>query len=65
MNWRFRTSFFGKLILQVERAPKEWEDATTVDLKHYYEDQARLSGYLRQLPIRELVQDHPLAVQGL
>jgi len=53
MNWRFRTSFFGKLILQVERAPKEWEDATTVDLKHYYEDQARLSGYLRQLSARK------------
>jgi len=25
MNWRFRTSFFGKLILQVERPPNEWE----------------------------------------
>lgn len=47
MNWRFRTSFFGKLILQVERGPNEWEDATTVDLKHYYEDQARLADYLR------------------
>lgn len=48
MNWRFRTSLFGKLVLQVERAPNEWENATTADLKYYYyEDQARLAGYLR------------------
>ena len=47
MNWRFRTSFFGKLILQVERSPNEWENATTADLKYYYEDQARLASYLR------------------